>query len=355
MSREFTWRDAGRTVVLRRGAVAAAPGLLEEHGFGSFHLLSTPRALAGAPELAAAASAVHEVAPGQIPDLAADLLSSATLQGAFAVSDRTGPKLRTRFAETAPGFVALGGGRVVDVAKALASVAGAKVAAIPTTMSGAEMTAIHRLPAGAESRVRAMVRPALVIADPAAMTGQPERQLRASSMNALAHGADTLYTPLSNPVSEMTALRGAGLIAAALDQPREGRDDAGLALGSLLCGYAIDSAGYGLHHVVCQTLVRVCGSSHAETNAAILPEAAAWLAAQAPAPFADLAAALGTDSANLAPRIRELGRPAGLGESGGDRAKLGQAIEAMLQRPELASVPAPPSHDELAELIDRAW
>ncbi len=50
-------------------------------------------------------------------------------------------------------LVALGGGRVIDTAKAIASVTGAEVAAIPTTLSGAEMTGIHRLPAGAEDRV----------------------------------------------------------------------------------------------------------------------------------------------------------------------------------------------------------
>ena len=52
-----------------------------------------------------------------------------------------------------------------------------------------------------------------MIADPEAMTGLPERELRASAMNALAHGADSLYTPFANPVSRMTALRGAELIA----------------------------------------------------------------------------------------------------------------------------------------------
>lgn len=334
MSGGFTWRDAGRTVVFRDGGVAAAPQLLSEHGFASFELLSTPRALAGAVDLAAAATAVHEISPGQVPDLAAPLIDSARSQS----------------------LVALGGGRVIDVAKAVASVTGAGVAAIPTTMSGAEMTAIHRLPAGAESRVIGMVRPALVLADPAAMTGQPEAALRASSMNALAHGADSLYTPLANPVSEMTALRGAELIATSLDQVREERDPAALALGSLLCGYAIDSAGFSLHHVICQTLVRICGSSHAETNAAILPQAAAFLAPQAPIQFAALATALRTTPDALAPRICELaGNPPGLGAAGADRAKLDEAIEAILQRPDLAFTPTRPDRDELAELIDRAW
>lgn len=252
-------------------------------------------------------------------------------------------------------LVALGGGRVVDVAKAIAAISGAEVAAIPTTLSGAPMTAIHRLPAGAEERARGMVRPRLVIADPEAMTSQPEAELRASAMNALAHGADTLYLPNSNPVSEMTALRGAALIAAALDQKREDRDRPGLALGSLLCGYAIDSAGIGLHHLVCQTLVRVCGTPHAETNAAVLPHALGYLAERAPEAYEWLAVSLGTDLDHLARRVEELGRPRALGELGGDASRIDEAIEAMLKRPELGRVPGSPDEAELRGLVERAW
>jgi alcohol dehydrogenase class IV len=350
VSGDFSWRDAGRTVVFRQDGLAQSPNLLEEHGFASFELLSTPRALASAEPLASAATTVHEVSPGQVPDLAATLLQT---MGRRAENGPISPEI----GPSAGGFlVALGGGRVIDTAKAIAAVSGARVAAIPTTMSGAEMTGIHRLPAGAESRASGLVRPQLVIADPVAMTGQPEAQLRASSMNALAHGADSLYTPFANPVAEMAALRGAALIAAALDEAPTERDRGALALGSILCGYAIDSALFGLHHVICQTLVRVCGSPHAETNAAILPLAVAYLAPRAPEPFAALANALGTDPGGLEPRLRDLGgNPAGLGASGADRSKLDQAIEAMLQRPELAFTPDPPDRDALAGLIEHAW
>jgi alcohol dehydrogenase class IV len=334
VSGDFIWRDAGRTVVFRRGGVSQAAQVLAEHGFDGFELLSTPRALTDAPELTAAAAAVHEVAPGQVPGLAAGLLDSIG----------PGP------------LVALGGGRTIDVAKAVAAVTRVPVAAIPTTMSGAEMTGIHRLPEGVESRVSALVRPALVIADPVAMTAQPELALRASSMNALAHGADSLYTPFANPVSEMTALRGAELIATALDQDPAERNPAQLALGSLLCGYAIDSAAFGLHHVVCQTLVRVCGTPHAETNAAILPRALALLVDRAPDRLADLAAAIETDPEDIEARVLQLGgNPAGLEALGADRSKLEQALDSILARPELAFTPRPPSREELAELIERAW
>lgn len=334
MNGNFVWRDAGRIVVFHRAGVEQAPQLLREHGFVDFELLTTPRALAGVPELEAAARAVHAVAPGQVPELAA------------ALFDRLGP---------AP-LVALGGGRVIDTAKAIASVTGARVAAIPTTLSGAEMTGIHRLPAGAEAQVRAMVRPDLVVADPEAMTGQPEQQLRASAINSLAHGADSLYTPFANPVSQLTALRGAELIATSLDQEPAERDRAALAQGSILCGYAIDSGAFGIHHVICQTLVRVCGSPHAETNAAILPRAMAFMVPRAPEDMASLAEALGTNPGELEPRILELGGdPPGLGELGADHSKLPTAVESMLVRPELAFAPEPPAREDLEQLIEAAW
>ena len=123
----------------------------------------------------------------------------------------------------------------------------------------------------------------------------------------------------------------------------------------MLCGYAIDSAGFGLHHLVCQTLVRLCGTPHAGTNAAILPHAVAFLARQEPARYEALAAALQTDREGLPARIRDLGRPRPLSELGADGSKLDEAIEAMLRRPELARVPEPPDGEELRQLVERAW
>jgi maleylacetate reductase len=336
---DFVWRDAGRVIVFRKAGVEQAPRLLAEHGIDRFELLSTARHLAEATALASSASAVHEVPAAATPatgvtDAAAALLDSARSEN----------------------LVALGGGRTIDTAKAIASVTGARVAAIPTTMSGAEMTGIHRLPTGAQDRVRGLVRPALAIADPRAMTSQPEPQLRASSMNALAHGADSLYTPFANPVSRMTALRGAELIATALDQAPDERDRAALALGSILCGYAIDSGAFAVHHVICQTLARICGSPHAETNAAILPRAMTFMNSRAPDGLEPLATALGTTPAKIESRILELGgNPRGLDELGANRAKLDAALDSMLLRPELAFTSEPPTRDDLKALVEKAW
>ncbi len=338
MSGNFVWRDAGRTVVFDDGGVEAAPKLLAEHGIEKFELLTTKRHLDGPGGLPAAAATVHELPPADpanaVPATAAALLDSAG----------------------SANLVALGGGRVIDTAKAIAAVTGADVAAIPTTMSGAEMTGIHRLPAGAEDRVRTLVRPTLVIADPNAMTSAPEPELRASSMNALAHGADSLYTPFANPVSRMTALRGAELIATSLDEDPAERNRAALAQGSILCGYAIDSGAFSLHHVVCQTLVRICGAPHAGVNAAILPRAMSFMAPRASDGLEPLATAVGTDPTSIEARLLELGgNPSGLGDQGADRTKLSEAIEAMLLRPELAFTPEPPTRSDLEALVEAAW
>jgi alcohol dehydrogenase class IV len=321
-------------VVFRHNGLGQAPQVLHEHGFADFELLSTPRALLGAPELESAAKAVHAVPSGQIPDLAGSLLDAVD----------------------APEIVALGGGRVVDTAKAIAAVTGARVAALPTTLSGAEMTGIHRLPAGAEERVRGLVRPELVIADPDLMTGLAESGLRASAVHSLAHGADSLYTPFANPMSQLAALRGAELIAGSLDEDPAERNRAALAQGAILCGYAIDSGSFGMHHVICQTLVRICGTPHAETNATILPRVLGFMVPRAPDRLAPLTEALGTDPAGIEARIRELGGdPAGLGELGADRSKLDQALDSMLVRPELAFTPEPPTRNDLEQLVESAW
>jgi len=227
---------------------------------------------------------------------------------------------------------------------------------VPTTLSGAEMTTIHRLPAGHEHEARHLVRPALVIADPLEMTTLDDLPLRASAMNSLAHGAEALYTPLANPVATLVALRGAELLAAALDRPAGEGDRASLALGSLLCAHALDSAGYALHHVVCQTLVWVLGTPHAETNATILPLTMEAMRSRAPAAIDSLAGALGADAAGIRERIEALGGgPRRLRDLGAERGRLRRALDAILSRAELQNTPDPPGREELQRLLDAAW
>ncbi|MGH2986470.1 MAG: hypothetical protein ACRDLO_07275, partial [Solirubrobacterales bacterium] len=212
----------------------------------------------------------------------------------------------------------------------------------------------HRLPAGHDAD--AGVRPALVLADPIAMTSLPEPQLRATAMNALAHGADSLYTPLANPVATMAALRGAALLAKALDADRAERDPAQLALGSILCAYALDSALFAIHHVVCQTLVRTFEIPHAETNATMLPRTMEAMRPRASKQMTALARALGTKQEGLFERIEALGGGSRrLAELGADPDRIDDAVKGILARRELGMTPDPPDAAEVRSLIESAF
>ena len=118
-------RDGERTIRFGEGSAAQAPELLSEHGFDDYTLLTTARAAGSAPLRAAK---TIDVPSGLVDELSAQLLPDAG---------------------DSP-LVALGGGRVIDTAKAIGGVTGAPVAAIPTTLSGAELTPFHRLPKGVD-------------------------------------------------------------------------------------------------------------------------------------------------------------------------------------------------------------
>ncbi len=326
---DITWRDGERTILFADDAILRAPGSLTPGGWDGYELFSTERALGGAPEgLTSGASEVHNVRSGAVNEIAAELFEDVRSSN----------------------LVAFGGGRVIDTAKAIAAVRDARVAAIPTTLSGAEMTRIHKLPDGHSAQQ--LCRPVLVFADPETMTAQPESERRASAMNALAHAADSLYTPLAHPVSRLAALESARLIAGGLDN----EVDRDLALGALLAGYAIDSALFSLHHVICQSLVRVLRIPHAETNAAILPRAIEALIPRAPREMAQLAEALGTETDRLVERIEDLGGGRrSLADVGADSAKLDDALDVIEARGELGMTPQKPDRGELRRIVESAW
>jgi alcohol dehydrogenase class IV len=244
-------------------------------------------------------------------------------------------------------LVALGGGRVIDAAKAIGGADALLVAAIPTTLSGAEMTPFHRMPAGVGDF--RLVRPALVIADPPLMASQPLPDLVASAMNALAHAVEALYTPLANPVAELAALRAAELIGAGL--ARDEPDGDGVALGSLLAGYAVGLTGFAVHHAVCQTIVRVCGTPHAQTNSVMLPHFIDFMEPRAPREIGLLRRALPRDVGAIAARAGV----STLGELGVTEADLPRIMEGVAQRGDIAAnTPGAPSQEEVRAAVERA-
>ena len=320
----FTWQDGERTIHFGRGALEAASGALGER----FTLLTTARARDMAPELAERAGSLHEVAAGRVDEVAGTLLAAV-----------------------APGqlIVALGGGRVIDVAKALAAARPPgerpRVAAVPTTLSAAEMTAVHRRAAGADGALPG-VRPAIVVNDPALSASQPEPALAASAANALGHAAEGPATIRASPLPALAGREAARLIGAAYGHDGEPDRDM-LALGALLSGYAIDASGYGLHHVLSQTLARFGGVGHGPANAAMLPHTLVALerrGAPGAGELVDLATILAGRAG--AARLRDLGV---------DEAVLDACADAAAGRAELDLTPPRPGRDELRALYAAAF
>ncbi|MEA2481562.1 MAG: maleylacetate reductase [Thermoleophilaceae bacterium] len=322
---DFTFLDGERLIRFGGSALANAPRLLAERGFEDYVLLTTERHGDRVPELRDRAAVVLHVPSGGVPE------------GAAAVRGDVGGRP----------LVALGGGRVIDAAKAIAGADDLPCAAIPTTLSGAPLTRIHRMPAGVEDWN--LVRPSLVIADPQLMASQPMPGLAGSAMNALAHTTESLYVPLANPVAEGAALRAAELFGSGLGEEEPRRDD--LALAALLGSWAVGTTGYAFHHVVCQTIVRVGGTPHAETNAVMIPHTVRFAQPRAPERIGRLEAALGRPVADLAARsgATRLG-DLGFGPDGVD-----DVLDAASGRAELGNTPGgTPTRDELRAYIEAA-
>lgn len=305
--------DRDREIVFGRGALAAAAGRVGD----GFVLLSTPRRIGQATGLVDRAGAVVDVPSGPVDEVAAALLDHAT-----------GARL-----------VAVGGGRVIDVAKAIAAARPPKtVVAIPTTLSGAEMTGVHRhargVPPGAP-RVRA----AVVVNDPALSASAAVPALAASSANALGHALVAIAAAPRSPIAAAVAADAARRIATAWEPPEPDRDE--LALGALLCGWAVDHTGLGLHHVMTQSLVRATGIAHATANAALLPATAAAVGRRGP----DVGAL-----AALAAGLRGRSGLAGIPAAYAAHDQLERAVALAADRPELDRIPPRPSPDELRRI-----
>ena len=319
----FTWQDGERAIHFGRGRIAEAVELLP----AGYVLLTTERAQADAPAVVEAAAEVHLVGPGLVDELSAELLPKVGGDGMV---------------------VALGGGRVVDTAKAIGGASGRPAGAIPTTLSAAEMTKIHRTPAGAADARR--IRPAFVLNDPALCASQPPPELAASAANSLAHAVEGQCTTMASPVPTLAAREAARLIDAAYAGEIEDVHRDHLALAALLSGYAIDAAGYGLHHVLSQTLVRVGGAGHGPANAAMLPHAIAALEQRRPG-YVDPDGSLRQLAHTLA---RHAGAD-GIRNLGVEHAKLADCARAAAQRAELALTPPAADEAELLAIYESAW
>lgn len=326
MPAAFRHTDGEATIVFGPGALEAAADLI---GSG-YVLLTTARAEAVAPAIKAGAAAVVHVPHGQVDVVAAGLLDE--------VAD--GP------------LVALGGGRVIDVAKAVAAAHGLRgPVAIPTSLSGAEMTRGHRHARGVDEatpRVRASV----VVNDPALSASQPIDELAASSANALAHAVAALVVSGTTPIAQAVARDAIEHLALGWGDAEPDRSQ--IALGALMAGWSVDRSGLGPHHALAQTAVRAASLSHARTNAALLPHTTAAMRDRMPSAFEAVDRRIEGSVQDLTERLASIAGASDLGTLGDDPQALERAADSAARRGELRRVAPPLTADEVLALYRAA-
>lgn len=338
---DFVWKDGERLIAFGGSALASLPAFLRAAQMEEYVLITTDRALdqfasqVGGDEIVNGARERLMVGPGGVAELSRDLREQA--------GERP--------------IVAVGGGRVIDMGKAIAGSWGQKVAAIPTTLSGAPMTGAHRLPAGYSGQAK-NIRPAVVIGVPDLMASQPEDLRTGSVMNALSHGIESLFVETGSAVPRLAGARGIRLLFRSLldDSIDEPTRRLRLSLGAIETGYAVGATGYALHHVICQTIVRVGEVPHAPTYGVMLPYTLEFYKIRDDLTWNLVAEELGTDdpSVNIAKTCAAAGNPATLTDLGVAPERVDAIIAAAAERPDLRRTPGGATEEDIRSLIESA-
>ena len=235
----------------------------------------------------------------------------------------------------ANGFVVVGGGSPIGLAKAAAATIGLPYIAIVTTYSGSEMAPRWYLGV-AEDRVNVesvAALPATAIYDPELTLELPARVSAASGMNAMAHAVESLYGIDTNPVVQTMAEEAMRRLGSSLPRVVQDPRDLGARTDALYGAWlaAYFRAAVGLEHAIAQRVRQWFKLDHAFTHAVATPYAAGFNAVAAPEAMARIRRALGVEDAarGLYDLNVRLGLPTGLKDLGLLEKDLGKAVEVV--------------------------
>jgi len=258
-------------------------------------------------------------------------------------------------------LVTFGGGSSLDTGKPLAVATGCPIVAVPTTYSGAEMTASYGMLVDGHKKShrddKAFAR--TVIYDPALTTGLSPYITAISGMNSLAHCVEALYPAEPNPVAALLATEGARALAeglpASVERPTDLDARSRALYGAYLGGTVVTLVGIALHHRTCHVLGGTYGLAHGDANSVILPHATAFNAPAAPLAMAALGSALDTDdpAAALFDLARAMGAPTDLQSLGMREADLDDAARQAIAN--TAYNPRPLDFDAVRAMLQDAF
>ena len=259
----------------------------------------------------------------------------------------------------ADGFVVIGGGSPIGLAKAAAATTGLPYIAIVTTYSGSEMAARWYIGV-ADNRVNGesvAALPATAIYDPELTLDLPPAISAASGMNAMAHAVESLYGIDINPVVQAMAEEAVRLLGASLPRVIENPRDIEARTDALYAAWLAANfrAQVGLEHAIAQRVRQWFNLDHARTHAVATPYVVGFNAAAAPDAVARIKRALGVSDAarGLYDLNVTLGLPTGLKDLGLKEADIGRAVE-VVAAVKIAH-PKPVSKADLLNVISQAY
>src|SRR5262245_26003861 len=263
----------------------------------------------------------------------------------------------------ADGIVALGGGSVIDTAKAVSAATGLPLISIPTTYAGAEWTTYFgvRDPDRYMRGAGAGARPEGIVYVPELTLELGRAETGGTAMNALAHCAEALYATGHNPAADAEALAGARLVSewlpGVLERPRDGVGRTKLLEGAMHAGAALGGSMLALGHAMAQAVGGRYGLPHGTLNGICLPAALRFNAGIVPAAIRRFGEAIDApdEPAAAIERLAGLTGPTRLRELGVPAADLRVLAETAEGRAGNKANPRPASAEEIEELLRSVW
>ena len=255
--------------------------------------------------------------------------------------------------------VAHGGGSSTGFAKAIALELPVRVAAVVTTYSGSEGTALWGItgPGGKRTGRAPRVRPELVVYDPALTVPLDPKQSLQGLFNALAQ-ATTALASATSEAHVSAAQQAIDALVAALrplhDDPTSLHARSEALHAAFLDSRCIEQGRLGLQHSLAHTLGGTFHTLHSAAHTASLPYSLHWDLAARPELVALLAPSLGDDPpARLYDLARELGLPHSYKGLDLARSDLPRLVAGVLSRDYAYARPF--NRAELIELVDDAF
>ena len=292
-------------------------------------------------------------------------------------------------------LIAVGGGSVIDTAKAIGIVVNnpefkeiknlvgtadtknpsLPIIALPTTAGTAAEVTINYVITDEESVVKLVCVdpndiPVLAIVDTELMAAMPVSTAAATGLDALTHAMECYITKGAWEMSDMFALKAMNLIYNNLESAVNKNQDAmdKMALAQYIAGMGFSNVGLGIVHSMAHQLGAVYDTPHGVANALLLPYILEYNGEVCPDRFRDMGEAFGLDMSNLSDKeavekvasaVRELAIrlniPQHIKDVGGKEEDIPMLAKKALEDPCTGGNPRDMDLDEFEKLFKKAF